>query len=85
MAPAWPADRSRIGIPPRMSASITSHDSVANLSGGTTKQLVLETKGRARQAASEPATRCSISSPRRARSTEVNEVPMCLVVPWMQT
>ena len=68
-----------------MSASITSHDSVANRRGGTTKQFEFETNGRARQAASEPATRYSRSSPRRARSTEVNEVPTCFVVPCTQT
>ncbi len=48
-------------MPARITRSITRQLSVANFIGGTTKQLELETKGRARQVSSPPAIRCSIS------------------------
>ena len=44
-------------MPPAIHASITTQLSVANFIGGTTKQLVLDTNGRARHAASDPAMR----------------------------
>jgi hypothetical protein len=50
-----PADKSKIGMPPRMQVSIDSQLSVANFIGGTTKQFDIETKGRARYLASPPA------------------------------
>ena len=68
-------------MPPAITVSITRQDSVANFNGGTTKQLEFETNGRARHAASDPATIWSMSSPICARSGEVKEVPTCLVVP----
>ncbi len=48
-------------MPPRMQASITLQLSVANFIGGTTKQLELETNGRARHLSSPPAIMCSNS------------------------
>ena len=57
---------------------------MANFIGGTTKQLVFETKGRARQASSPPATRCNISNAGPTKAPSVKEVPMCLRVPLTQ-
>ena len=55
VAPAWPADSSRIGMPPSTQASSTPQASSANFIGGTTKQFEFETKGRARKFSSPPA------------------------------
>ena len=81
MAPACPADSSSIGMPARTQASIVMQLSSANFIGGTTKQFELDTNGRARQAASPPATMCSISNPGSTLIGSENEVPTCLVVP----
>jgi hypothetical protein len=69
VAPACPADRSRIGMPARMQASIVMQLSVANFIGGTTKQFEFDTKGISRHAASPPATMwiSSIHAGRRRR------------------
>ncbi len=46
VAPAWPADSSSTGMPPRTATSRQRQASVANFIGGTTKQLDWLTKGR---------------------------------------
>ena len=81
VAPACPAESSSTGIPPAMHASITTQLSVANFIGGTTKQFEFDTKGRARQASSPPARRCSSSRPPGTEEASVKLVPTCLVVP----
>ena len=48
VAPAWPADNNKTGMPLRTASSMTWQDSVANLNGVTTKQLLFDTNGRAR-------------------------------------
>ena len=55
VAPACPADSSRIGMPPSTQASSTPQASSANFIGGTTKQLEFDTNGRARKLSSPPA------------------------------
>jgi hypothetical protein len=82
VAPACPADRSRIGMPARMQASIVRQLSVANFIGGTTKQLDSDTKGISRHAASPPATMwiSSIPGGTTAAGSE-KDVPTCFVVP----
>ena len=62
VAPAWPADSSRTGMPAFTASSITWQDSVAKRSGGTTKQLLFETNGRARHLSSPPAMSWSIDT-----------------------
>jgi hypothetical protein len=84
VAPAWPAESSSIGMPPRMQASMVRQLSVANFIGGTTKQLEFETKGRARQAASEPAIRWRSSKQPWTWAGSEKLVPTCLVVPAQQ-
>ena len=71
-------------MPPRTPASRQRQASSAKRSGGTTKQLDIETKGRARQAASPPAIRCSIASASSTCRTWVKLVPTCLAVPATQ-
>ena len=84
VAPACPALSRSIGIPARMHFSIVMQLSSANFIGGTTKQLELLTKGRARQACSPPATVCSRSKQPSTWDGSLNEVPTCLVVPDRQ-
>ena len=84
VAPAMPAERSSTGMPPLMQASMTSQLSVANFIGGTTKQLEFDTKGRARQASSPPATMCRSSRMSGTKAGSKIEVPTCLVVPETQ-
>jgi hypothetical protein len=84
VAPACPADRSRIGMPARMQASIVMQLSVANFIGGTTKQLDSDTKGISRHAASPPATMWIISMPGSTDTGSEKDVPTCFVVPARQ-
>jgi hypothetical protein len=81
VAPACPADNSRIGMPARMQASIVRQLSVANFIGGTTKQFDIGDEGRARQAASPPATMWIISISLRNADGSEKDVPTCFVVP----
>ena len=81
VAPAWPAESSSTGMPPRTATSRQRQASVANFSGGTTKQLDWLTKGRARHLSSPPEIICSISSEASHCSGATQLVPTCLVVP----
>ena len=81
VAPAWPALRSKIGIPPSIHFSITWQLSVANFIGGTTKQFELETNGRSRHLFSPPAIICNISNASSTKPGSVKEVPTCFCVP----
>ena len=71
-------------MPARMQVSIAVQLSSANFIGGTTKQFEFDTNGRARQAASPPANRCSISMPGATCDGSLNDVPTCFVVPAQQ-
>ncbi len=84
VAPAWPAESSSTGMPPRMQCSIVVQASVANFIGGTTKQFEFETKGRARHAASPPASMCSISKLGATCAGSEKLVPTCFDVPRTQ-
>ena len=55
VAPAWPAESSSTGMPPRTATSRQRQASAANFIGGTTKQLDWLTKGRSRHCSSLPA------------------------------
>jgi hypothetical protein len=68
-------------MPPRTATSRQRQASVANFSGGTTKQLDWLTKGRARHFSSPPEIICSISSEDSHCSGATQLVPTCLVVP----
>ena len=68
-------------MPPRTAASRQRHASSAKRSGGTTKQLDMLTKGRARQRASSPATRWSIASDSSTCSGCTQLDPTCFDVP----
>ena len=70
-------------MPPRTPASRQRHASSAKRSGGTTKQLDMLTKGRARQRASSPATRWSIAIDSSTCSGCTQLDPTCLDVPEM--
>ena len=54
VAPAWPAERSKTGIPALMHSSITKQLSVAKRIGGTTKAFELEINGRFLHLSSPP-------------------------------
>ncbi|NCZ90101.1 MAG: hypothetical protein EBY93_04110 [Actinobacteria bacterium] len=81
VAPAWPAERSSTGMPASTATSRHLHASLANLSGGTTKQFDCDTKGRARHLSSPPAISCNIFSDSMRWSGCTHDVPTCLVVP----
>ena len=83
VAPAWPAASSSTGMPARTPSSRVWHASSANLSGGTTKQDDMLTKGFARHAASLPATACSMGRDSSRCSGSTQLLPTCLAVPEM--
>ena len=68
-------------MPPRTPTSRQRHASSANRSGGTTKQLDMLTKGRARQRASPPAISWSIASDSSTCSGCTQLDPTCFDVP----
>ena len=69
-------------MPAITASSITWQDSVAKRSGGTTKQLLFETNGRARHLSSPPAMSWSIDTAGATWGASVKLVPTCLVVPF---
>jgi hypothetical protein len=68
-------------MPISIATSMASQLSVANLSGGTTKQFDWLRKGRARHSASLPAMACSKGAQSRTWSACTKLDPMCFVVP----
>ena len=81
VAPAIPAESNNTGMPPRIHASITSHASVANFIGGTTKQLLFDMNGRSRNASSPPAMSYISSKIPGIKDGSVKLDPMCFEVP----
>ncbi len=71
-------------MPARTATSRQRQASVANLSGGTTKQQDMLKNGRARQRSSPPAIRCSIATASSTCSGCTKLVPTCLEVPARQ-
>jgi hypothetical protein len=68
-------------MPPHTPASRQAQASSANFMGGTTKQLDMLTKGRARHLSSPPAISCSMASASSTCSGITKLVPTCLAVP----
>ena len=84
VAPAWPADKRRIGIPDLIHSSITKQLSVANFRGGTTKQFEFDINGFSNQEFLPPDNMCTISIIGFTYEASVNETPTCLLVPAQQ-
>ena len=64
-------------MPARIASSIAMQLSSANFMGGTTKQLVFDMNGRARQASSPPAIMCRRSMQGPTWCGSLKDVPMC--------
>ena len=81
VAPAWPADSSRIGMPRSTPASRQRLASSPKRKGGTTWQQDIETNGRAAKPPSAPAIMSNMSTLRCTACGVVKLVPRCLAVP----